>query len=199
MTDIEIAQLKEDIKKELRLEMKAELKELMKEEIHTILFEERAFETPFKTYMKSLAYEDIHYLIMLNKGMVNHGNSIIEIPKKSTGSVFMKLKKDIDFKQLYNNCIEANLMQASFEDFKAVLSFKAESGYIFWLQKARKSFTYKGIFELYESIYDEDFFNFNPHLQRIFIAYLSNKFLLGRDFKTYNDFEKSFKKIYKRK
>lgn len=199
MTNNEIAQLKEDIKKELRLEMKAELKELVKKEIYTILFEERAFQTPLTAYIKSLAYKDIHYLIMLNKGMVKHGSNLIEIPETSTGTVFMKLKKNINFKQLYDNCIESGVMEASFEDFKAVLNFEVESGYIFWLQKARKSFTYKGIFELYESIYDEDFFNLNPHLQRLFIVYLSNKFLLGQDFKSYVDFEKSFNKVYKRK
>jgi hypothetical protein len=199
MTKNEITQLKEDIKKELRLEMKAELKKLVKEEIHTILFEERAFETPLTTYIKSLAYKDIHYLIMLNNGLVKHGSNLIEIPETSTGTVFMKLKKNINFKQLYDNCIESGIMEASFDDFKAVLNFEAESGYIFWLQKARKSFTYKGIFELYESVYDEDFFNLNPHLQRLFIAYLSNKFLLEGKPKLYVEFEKSFNKVYKGK
>lgn len=198
MTNTEIAQIKEDIKKELQLEMKQEIKELVKKEIRTILFEERAFEIPLKTYIKSLAYENVHYLIMLNKGMVKHGSSLIEIPEKSTGTIFMNLKKDVDFQQLYDYYIEAGLMQASFEDFKAVLNFETESGYIFWLQKARKSFTYKGIFELYESVYNEDFYNLNPYLQRIFIVYLSNKFLLGNDFKSYLAFEKSFNKLYKK-
>ncbi len=199
MTNIEIAQIKEDIKKELQLEMKQEIKELVKKKIRTILFEERAFEVPLKAYIKSLAYENIHYLIMLNKGMVKHGSSLIKIPKMPPGKIFMNLKEDVDFQKLYDDYIEAGLMQASFEDFKAVLNFEAESGYIYWLQKARKSFTYKGIFELYESIYNEDFYNLNSYLQKMFIAYLSNKFLLGNDFKTYLAFEKSFNKLYKKK
>jgi hypothetical protein len=138
MTKNEITQLKEDIKKELRLEMKAELKKLVKEEIHTILFEERAFETPLTTYIKSLAYKDIHYLIMLNNGLVKHGSNLIEIPETSTGTVFMKLKKNINFKQLYDNCIESGIMEASFDDFKAVLNFEAESGYILVTKSSKK-------------------------------------------------------------
>lgn len=193
--------IKNDIEvQNLVLELaKNEIKEVVKKEIRTIIFEERYFETPLRAYIKSLAYDDVHYLRMLNAGMVKYGTTIIEIPKISSGSLKMRMKKYVNLNKLYEEYTNTGLLEGTLEDFLAIVNFEAESGYINWTQKARKTFTYKGIFELYESIYEDDFFNLNPLLEGIFLAYISTKFLLLGKFKETTDFEKSFNKIYNKK
>lgn len=178
---------------------KDEINEVVKEEIRTIIFEERYFEMSLRAYIKSLVYDDIHCLRMLNAGMVKYGTTIIEIPEMSSGSLKMKVKKGVNLDEMYEQYTNTGLLQGTHGDFLAIVNFEAESGYIKWTQKARKTFTYKGIFELYESIYDDDFFNLNPLLEKKFLAYISTKFSLGGKFKKTTDFEKSFNKIYNRK
>lgn len=91
--NIDIKQLKEELKKELRQEITAELKELAKQEIHKLIFTDRYFEPALRTYIKSLLYDDIHYLRMLNRGMVNYGETIITFPQTTMGYLVMNKKK----------------------------------------------------------------------------------------------------------
>jgi|SRR5690554_1275206 len=173
-----------------------QIREIVKEEFYKILFEEKIFETEIKAYIKSLVYDDVHYLRLLNSGVVKHGRQIFELPKYSSGKLIMHRRANITLENIYNENIRYNIMAGDLSDFIAVINFESESGIIDWRQKGRKQFTYTGIFKMYEEIYDIEFKTMEEYFVDMFMSYLSTKFQLGGNFKKWTDFKKSFMKIY---
>lgn len=191
-------ELKAEIKKELLLEMKEELNVLVKEEIDNLIFTERYFETRVITYIKSLCYEEIHYLRMLNKGMVKHGETLIEVPQLPSGYLLVNIKANINYADLHKQYSSGGMMECSTEDFISALTFKSDGNYINWTQKARSTFTYTGIFDLYNDILNDDIFQFPELKLERFLYFISNKFLLGGKIIEYKNLRKSFNKEKKK-
>ncbi|MGV8994535.1 MAG: hypothetical protein ACOH1O_10570 [Flavobacterium sp.] len=192
-------ELKREIKDELLLEMKEQLNVLVKEEIDTLIFTERYFETRVISYIKSLCYNEIHYLRMLNNGMVKHGESLIEVPQWKSGVLFVKNNLNVNYADLYKQYTNCGMMECSFEDFEAVLDFKHDSGYINWKQKGRTTYTYVGIFDLYNDILSEDIFYFSEVKLERFLYFISNKFLIAGKVIEYKNLKNSFTKIKRKR
>lgn len=185
-------ELKREIRDELLLEMKEQLNVLVKEEIETLIFTERYFETRVISYIKSLCYNEIHYLRMLNNGMVKHGETLIEVPQWTSGHLSVEKKIDINNAKLYEEYINSGMMECSFEDFEAVLGFKHDSGYINWKQKSGQSYSYLGIFYLYSEVITEDIYNLPKSKEARFLYYIANKFLRAGQPIEYKKLKKSF-------
>lgn len=173
-----------------------QIREIVKEEFYKILFEERIFEREIQTYIKSLVYDDVHYLRLLNSGIVKQGSLIFEVPEYSSGKLIMSRRANISLENIYNENIRYDIMAGDLSDFVAIINFESESGIIDWRQKGRKQFTYTGIFKMYEEIYDIEFKTMEEYFVDRFMLYLSTKFQLGGNFKKWTDFKKSFMKIY---
>ncbi len=176
-----------------------QIREIVKEEFYKILFEERIFEREIKTYIKSLAYDDVHYLRLLNLGLVKNSEEVYELSESSSGSLKMRKKRNISLENIYNENIKYGIMTGNLKDFISAINYKAEGEVIDWRQKAKKGFTYTGIFEMYQEIYDIDFNTMNQVFVNRFTKYLSVKFKLGGEHKKWTYFKKSFMKIYQPK
>ncbi len=196
--------LKDEIKTEILDELRAKTVVQLRDElvksvmfkVEKLIFEERYFETPLKTYIKSLCYEDVHYLRMLNLGLVKQGNNIIPVSEKSTGEVWMTLRKNVNTNMLYEEYKGGGLVDCSFENFISILNFDSAAERLIWQGKGKSKFSYLGLFDLYNRIYDYDFSNLNPLLKQRFLLYLSVKFIFDGETKEYENIKKSFNKEY---
>ena len=195
--------LKAEIKSELKEEIKAEILKESRDEIvqeaikkvDEMIFVDRYLEPKLRTYIKSLCYDEVHFLSMLNKGLVNHGETFIEFPKTSTGKVFMSKRKDVNVEKLYNEYRNSGIIDCSYENFNSLLEFKAEAKPIAWNDKGRKKFTYKNLFKMYNRVYEVDNLKLKP-LRRRFLHFLSVSFCFEGTFKKYAEIKKSFDKLY---
>lgn len=180
-------QLKAEIKSELREELKAEIIKEIREELvasattrfKDLIFKERHFEVMTKTYIQSLCHEDVNFQKLRIQGNLKQEEIAYEIPNLSQGNIWMTIKRNVDFKEIYDRYMKAKLLKCSFEDFKCVINFIDCDVKVEWFDFARKTFTYSRLFELYEEIYEDDFSDLNPQLRLRFINYLSLHFRFG--------------------
>lgn len=200
-------QLKSEIKSELREELKAEIINEITEELITsatvkfkdLIFKERHFEIMINTYIKSLCHEDINYQKLRIQGNLKQEEIAYEIPNLSQGDIWMTIKRNVDFQEIYNRYKTAKLIKCSFEDFKIVIHFIDSDIKIEWSDKARKTFTYSRLFELYEEIYENDFSSLPQTLKQRFINYLSLHFRFQGKTKLPESIMKRFKAKYRSK
>lgn len=199
--------LKAEIKSELKDEIKAELIADCKEEIvksamkkvDDLIFIDRYFETMLRTYIKSLCYDDIHFERMKNLGLAIESDQEIDYWKSSTGKIWMALKKDIDVAKIYSEHIAAGNISCTQQEFNSVINFDHISPPIIWNQEARGSFSYKGVFKLYENVYDFDFSQIDAPVIYHLINFIRQNFIFEGSFKSYYLIRKSFIKAYKPK
>lgn len=187
--------LREEIKADVLGELRDEIRDIVKNEVKSILIEERGLETSLTAYIKSLCYEEVHYLKMLNKGLVKHGSDLIEIPETSKNRVWMSKKDNVDVRNLYEEYRSGGFIDCSYENFKYLMNFNPKSRPVAWNDTARKTFTYKKLFELYHTIYHFDFSN-SEQLKERFLLFLADFYHFGGEFKKYKDVKKSFDKAY---
>ncbi|WP_299154253.1 hypothetical protein [uncultured Christiangramia sp.] len=192
-----LKELKEEIKAELFQEIEDKTREIVRSEIKSYIFDTRSIDLSLRIYIKSLCHDEIHYLKMLNRGLVKHGSEIIEIPEWSTGNIVMNKKKDVNLKDLYKEYTNGGYLNCSFNDFKSIVNFEFDCNYVAWTDKARKTFTYKNLFALYNRIYDYDFSDLNPFLEERFLSFISVKFLFQDEIKDVKFIKKAFNKAYK--
>ncbi len=199
--------LKAEIKSELKDEIKAELIEDWKEEIvksamkkvDDLIFIDRYFETMLRTYITSLCYDDIHFQRMKNLGLAIESDQEIEYRKSSTGKIWMALKKDVNFTELYSDHLAVGDIDCTQEEFNSVLNFDQLAIPVVWNQKARGNFSYRGVFQLYENVYDFDFSKINTPVIYHLIDFISQNFMFEGSLKPYDLIRKSFMKAYKPK
>lgn len=186
---------------QINSELREELKETVKKEFRNILFEERYFETAIKSYIKSLCFQDINYVFMLNRGLVKNGAITFENPEYST-KIWMKIKSNVNINKLYEEYKFGKHIKCSFENFEAAINFEpienfeSDEEIIVWTGNGKKKFTYKGLFDLYHRIYDEDFSKIHKSSKDLFLAYISVKFKFEGVFKSFNLINRSFIKAY---
>lgn len=190
-----LGKLKDEIKSEISDEILAEIKNIVKEEVRSVLITERGLETTLTAYIKSLCYDEVHYLRMLNRGLVKHGSTLIEIPNTSRNIVWLTKRKNIDIRNLYEEYRSGNFIFCSYEDFNMVLDFKVPSKPISWNDKGRKQFSYKRLFELYNSVYVLDFSK-STRLKNKFLYFLADCFYFDGEFKKFVNIKKAFDKAY---
>lgn len=193
-----LGKLKGEIKSEISDEILAEIKNIVKQEVRSVLITERGLETSLTAYIKSLCYEEVHYLRMLNRGLVKHGSTLIEIPDTSKNKVWLTKRNNIDIRDLYEEYRSGNFIFCSYEDFNLVLNFKEPSKPISWNDKGRKRFSYKRLFELYNRVYVFDFSE-SAELRNRFLYFLADCFYFEGEFKKFAEIKKAFDKVYPKK
>ncbi|MGO3184467.1 MAG: hypothetical protein ACTIJ9_16690 [Aequorivita sp.] len=187
--------LKSEVKSEAMIELRQEIKDIVKKEVRSLLIEERGLETSLKAYIKSLCYEEVHFLRMLNEGLVKHGEEFIEIPETSKGRVWLRKRSDVDIRNLYEDNRSKGWISCSYENFKYLIEFNEKAKPTAWNEEAKKSFTYKGLFKMYGKAYYFDFKE-NDEYRKMFLCYLADFFYFKGEFKKYQEIKKSFDKTY---
>lgn len=189
------SELKEEIKDEILIECKDEIIQDAIKKIDEMVFIDRFFEKKLTTYIKSLCHDEVHFLRMLNRGLVKHEPTCYEFRDKSTGEVVLDKRKDFNIKKLYNEYSKGEIIDCDYEDFKALLEFKIDSKQIAWNGKGKKKFTYRGLFEMYNRAYYVDNIVDKPLRDR-FLYFLANNFIFEGETKDYSEVKKSFDRFY---
>lgn len=193
------SELKDEIKAEIIAEWKDEIVKSTIKKVDDMIFKDRYFETMLRTYITSLCYDNIHNQRMKNLGRGIDVDQEIEYRKSSTGKIWMALKKDVDFTELYSEHLAVGDINCSQEEFISVLNFDPLPAPIVWNQDARGNFSYRGVFILYENVYDFDFSKINTPVIYHLIKHISQNFIFEGSLKPYDLIRKSFVKAYKPK
>jgi hypothetical protein len=190
------AELKADLKSEIINEIKDEINFIVRKEVENVLIIERGLEASLTTYIHNLCFREIHYLRMLNQGLVKHGENLIVIPNSSNGFVWLNKKDYINFENLFREYSKSGIVNCSFENFESALKFEPIDGSISWNGSGRKKFSYIGLFQLYNTIYDFESLIKNAVVLERFVSFISSTFTFDGQFKTSNDVKKSFNRKY---
>lgn len=189
-------ELKEDIKAEILAEWRDEIVQSTMKKVDDMIFLERHFDSMLRTYITSLCYEDVHYLRMLNRGLVKQGSNVIPVAQKSTGEIWMTLKNNVNLNSIYDEYRVSGLITCNLENFIDVINFNSGAENTLWYGKGKKGYSFLGLFELYNRIYDYDFCNLNPLIKKRFLKYISVKFLFKGETKEFEKIERSFNNKY---
>jgi len=189
------AELKEEIKAEILIECKDEIVQDAIKKIDEMIFMDRIFEKKLTAYIGSLCHNEVHFLRMLNRGLVEQGKTYYEFRETSSGKVVLEKRKDFNIEKLYNEYKKAEIIKCEYKDFKSVLEFKSDCKPIAWNDKGKKKFTYKGLFKIYNRVYHVDNLTIKPLRER-FLRFLANNFTFEGEFKKYSEIKKSFDKLY---
>jgi|GEM_PF-3677979 hypothetical protein len=194
-------ELKEQLRKEVSLDLGidyiTEIRKIIKTELRSIIFDEKYYETAITTYIKSLAYKEYQFLIMLNRGLVKNGPTTIEVSEFASGNFSMNKVKNQNLIAKYNHYLKGNYINCSYDQFCVFLNFEDVEDKIIWRHKARHGFTYRGLFALYESVFTNDFTDLHINNQLMIIGYISNKFIFEGTTKTLEMVEDAFKTYIK--
>lgn len=198
-------EIKTEILDELRartvVELRDELVRSVMFKVEKLIFEERYFEKMLNTYIKTLCYKEINFLRMQSMGFTNRKPEIFDFQEDTTLENWIKNRNNIDIIDLYNECTAEGAITCSYENFCDILDFDANTKRVEWKGKSKgksdSNFSYYGLFELYEKIYDYDFSNLNPLFKERLLFYIEEKFIFGGERKSKALIEKSFDRKYK--
>lgn len=157
-----------------------ELRKIVKEELYKIIFQERTFEKPLTTYMKSLLYDEVKYLKMKQAGFCRkcQKDTIYFFNDLKIPSLGFKIKDGIDLKAIYNERKKYNYFEGSYSDFEKIMLFKEPTTQLKWLQKSEKKIiTYFGIFELFEEVYHIKYSEISSINKERLLTHIENSFL----------------------
>lgn len=163
---------------------KEELRQIIKEELHRIIFEDRAFEKPLTTYVKSLLYDEIKYLKMKQAGYCRkcQNNTIYFFDDLGIKKLGFEKKDNINLEFLFIEFKKYNYFEGNYSDFEKVMLFIEPDVKLKWLQKSdKKIITYLGIFELFKEVYDINYFEISDINKNRLLQHIENSFLKGED------------------
>lgn len=192
-------ELKAELKAAVIQDLDQEIREIVRDEIKRYIFDTKSIDKSLRTYIKSLCFDDIYYLRMLNGGLLKQETGTYIIPETSTGKIRMNKKENVDLKKLYKEYLKTGHITCTYDDFKSVMNFEHDVQIIDWRDKGKKTFTYKSLFELYNRIYDYNFSELKPVVEYRILLYISVKFKFQNQIKDIQDIRKSFHKTYKSK
>lgn len=161
-----------------------ELRKIVKEELYKIIFQERTFEKPLTTYMKSLLYDEIKYLKMKEAGFCRkcQNDTIYYFNDLEIKNLGFEIKDNIDLKAIYQERKKYNYFKGSYSDFEKTMLFKEPTTQLDWLQKTKNKYiTYLGIFELFKEVYHINYLEISDINKNKLLVHIEKSFLKEED------------------
>lgn len=180
---------------------KEEIRQIIKEELHSIIFEDRAFEKPLTTYMKTLLYDEIKYLKMKEAGFCKkcQNDTIYFHNDLEIKILGFEKKENIDLKTIYQERKKYRYFEGSYSDFEKIMLFKEPTIQLEWLQKTKsKDITYLGIFELFKEVYHINFLEISDINKNNLLEHIEKSFLKKEDAISSKNLLDSFNRMLKK-